>query len=87
MFRISIPTLDVYGSNDWTVTMWGADERRKQLAIAIQRYATRLSHYALRTPLQWFNFYDFWHVEHHDAPTPEHKAGASAELPQGNTQP
>ena len=31
MFRIRIPTLDVYGSNDWTVTMWGAPEREKQL--------------------------------------------------------
>lgn len=32
MYRIKIPTLDVYGSNDWTVTMWGAPERAKQLA-------------------------------------------------------
>ncbi len=32
MFRIKIPTLDVYGGNDWTVTMWGAPERAKQLA-------------------------------------------------------
>lgn len=32
MFRVRIPTLDVYGSNDWTVTMWGAPERAKQLA-------------------------------------------------------
>jgi pimeloyl-ACP methyl ester carboxylesterase len=31
MYRIKIPTLDVYGSNDWTVTMWGADERKRQL--------------------------------------------------------
>ena len=31
MYRIKIPTLDVYGSNDWTVTMWGAPEREKQL--------------------------------------------------------
>ena len=31
MFRIKIPVLDVYGGNDWTVTMWGADERRKQI--------------------------------------------------------
>jgi alpha/beta superfamily hydrolase len=23
--------LDVFGGNDWTVTMWGADERRKQI--------------------------------------------------------
>ena len=31
MYRIKIPTLDVYGSNDWTVTMWGAPEREAQL--------------------------------------------------------
>jgi pimeloyl-ACP methyl ester carboxylesterase len=31
MYRIKIPSLDVYGSNDWTVTMWGADERKRQL--------------------------------------------------------
>ena len=24
MYRIKIPVLDVFGSNDWTVTMWGA---------------------------------------------------------------
>jgi predicted LPLAT superfamily acyltransferase len=24
-------------------------------------YAKRLEHYCLRAPLQWFNFYDFWH--------------------------
>jgi acetyl esterase/lipase len=32
MYRIRIPTLDVYGSDDWTVTVWGAPEREKQLA-------------------------------------------------------
>lgn len=31
MFRIKIPVLDVYGSNDWQVTRWGADERRAQI--------------------------------------------------------
>jgi hypothetical protein len=31
MYRIKIPVLDVFGSNDWTVTMWGADERKKQI--------------------------------------------------------
>ena len=30
-YRIRIPVLDLYGSNDWTVTMWGAPERREQL--------------------------------------------------------
>jgi pimeloyl-ACP methyl ester carboxylesterase len=31
MYRIKIPVLDVFGSNDWTVTLWGADERKKQI--------------------------------------------------------
>ena len=31
MYRIKIPVLDVFGSNDWTVTMWGAPEREKQI--------------------------------------------------------
>ena len=31
MFRIRIPVLDVFGSNDWTVTMWGAPERKAQI--------------------------------------------------------
>jgi pimeloyl-ACP methyl ester carboxylesterase len=31
MYRITIPVLDVFGSDDFTVTMWGADERRKQI--------------------------------------------------------
>jgi len=31
MFRIRIPVLDVFGSRDWDVTRWGADERRAQI--------------------------------------------------------
>jgi predicted LPLAT superfamily acyltransferase len=34
-------------------------------------YARRLEHYTLRAPLQWFNYYDFWHspqLERSDAP-------------------
>ena len=30
-FRIRIPVLDVYGSKDWTVTVWGAPERKEQI--------------------------------------------------------
>jgi predicted LPLAT superfamily acyltransferase len=29
-------------------------------------YAQRLQHYCLRTPLQWFNFYDFWQLPEAD---------------------
>jgi pimeloyl-ACP methyl ester carboxylesterase len=31
MFRIKIPVLDVFGSEDWDVTRFGADERRAQI--------------------------------------------------------
>lgn len=37
----------------------GRDEALKPLAAD---YAARLEHYCLRAPLQWFNFYDFWHL-------------------------
>lgn len=32
MFRIKIPVLDVFGSVDWEVTRFGADERKAQIA-------------------------------------------------------
>ena len=35
-------------------------ERASALASLIQRYATRLEHYARLAPYNWFNFYDFW---------------------------
>ncbi len=35
--------------------------REKDIQQAIQRYAERLEHYCFLSPLDWFNFYDFWH--------------------------
>ena len=35
-------------------------ERVSALTALIQRYATRLEHYARLAPFNWFNFYDFW---------------------------
>jgi predicted LPLAT superfamily acyltransferase len=46
----------------------GRDEALNMLAAD---YARRLEHYTLRAPLQWFNYYDFWHLpqlEKSDAP-------------------
>ncbi|CBG91030.1 glycosyltransferase family 2 protein [Citrobacter rodentium] len=37
-------------------------ERQRALQQAIDRYAERLEHYALRSPLDWFNFFDFWRL-------------------------
>lgn len=46
----------------------GRDEALRPL---VADYAARLQHHCLRAPLQWFNFYDFWHLpklEATDAP-------------------
>ena len=34
--------------------------RNQMLTDATARYAARLAHFAKQTPLQWFNFFDFW---------------------------
>lgn len=34
--------------------------RQEALQQVIDRYAERLAHYALKAPLDWFNFFDFW---------------------------
>jgi len=34
--------------------------RQEALQQVIDRYAGRLAHYALKAPLDWFNFFDFW---------------------------
>ncbi len=35
-------------------------DRDEELRERIEKFAARLEHYTLRTPYQWFNFYDFW---------------------------
>ena len=35
-------------------------ERAKALASVVQKFARRLEHYCLTSPLEWFNFFDFW---------------------------
>lgn len=37
-------------------------ERQQALQQTVDRYAQRLEHYALMSPLDWFNFFDFWHL-------------------------
>ena len=37
-------------------------ERQQALQQAVDRYAQRLEHYALMSPLDWFNFFDFWQL-------------------------
>ncbi|MDN0096704.1 glycosyltransferase family 2 protein [Yersinia rohdei] len=36
--------------------------RQAALQQAVDSYAARLEHYSLLAPLDWFNFYDFWHL-------------------------
>jgi predicted LPLAT superfamily acyltransferase len=36
--------------------------RDEMLAGLVAQYAARLQYFCLRTPLQWFNFYDFWQL-------------------------
>lgn len=36
--------------------------RQQALQQAVDLYARRLEHYALRAPLDWFNFFDFWQL-------------------------
>lgn len=38
--------------------------RGAHLRSLAEQYAARLAAYALRYPLQWFNFYDFWSAPH-----------------------
>jgi predicted LPLAT superfamily acyltransferase len=38
------------------------NSREQALQQTIQHYAERLEHYCLMEPLQWFNFFDFWHL-------------------------
>lgn len=35
-------------------------DRASALSAIVQDYAARLEHYCLISPLDWFNFYDFW---------------------------
>lgn len=39
--------------------------RQEQLAQYAQQYADRLAEHCQMAPLQWYNFYPFWHSSHH----------------------
>jgi predicted LPLAT superfamily acyltransferase len=49
--------------------------REASLNAIIQRYADRLAHYTRRAPYNWFNFYDFWHLN--STPPDAGSAGAT----------
>ena len=43
-------------------------DRDGALAQLAGDYARRLEYHALQAPLEWFNFYDFWHLPELDSP-------------------
>jgi predicted LPLAT superfamily acyltransferase len=50
-------------------------DREASLNAIIQSYADRLAHYTRSAPYNWFNFYDFWHIN--SAPVDSGPAGAA----------
>lgn len=56
--------------------------REGSLNAIIQRYADRLAHYTRSAPYNWFNFYDFWHINS-SSPTELGNAGGAARTPDG----
>jgi predicted LPLAT superfamily acyltransferase len=45
------------------------DHRADEIQCWMQRYATRLEHYARLAPYNWFNFYPFWNSSKKQLPT------------------
>jgi predicted LPLAT superfamily acyltransferase len=39
------------------------ENRSESLKILAQRYAARLEHYCRMSPMNWFNFFDFWETD------------------------
>ena len=57
--------------------------RDEALATLIAGYAARLEHHARRAPYNWFNFYDFWHVDEHEQAPHAAAAGVQPGAPAG----
>ena len=56
--------------------------REAGLTEVVQRFADRLAHHARSAPYNWFNFYDFWHLQARpadaDAAADDRSAGGGA---------
>ena len=50
--------------------------RQQALQQAVDRYAQRLEHHALISPLDWFNFFDFWQLPESSSSQHERSPGA-----------
>ena len=46
---------------------WTRAERTQKIKESAQHFARILEEECRLNPLQWFNFYDFWHTEHHSS--------------------
>jgi predicted LPLAT superfamily acyltransferase len=53
-------------------------DREASLNAIIQRYADRLAHYTRGAPYNWFNFYDFWHINSAPSPSADNSDAARA---------
>jgi predicted LPLAT superfamily acyltransferase len=62
------PRSDVYFESFRDQVRVPRQGRDAALAALAADYAARLEHHCLRAPLQWFNFYDFWHLPTQDQP-------------------
>jgi len=57
------------------------NDRAASLTRTAQRFADRLTHYARLAPYNWFNFYDFWHLQDASAAGPQQdKPGRPADV-------
>ncbi|WP_425509194.1 glycosyltransferase family 2 protein [Vibrio ziniensis] len=61
------PHFDVYFEHFSDGIKLPRSTRQQSLQQVVQQYADRLQHYTLKTPLQWYNFFNFWELsKHHD---------------------
>ncbi|MUN34971.1 hypothetical protein GNZ00_25435, partial [Escherichia coli] len=59
----SIPLLNIdFGFITGHYFRTNVTQPTRALQNAIDHYAARLEHYALQSPLDWFNFFDFWQL-------------------------
>jgi predicted LPLAT superfamily acyltransferase len=56
---------------------WSRGEREAVIAVQAQHFADRLAHYVRLAPLQWFNFYPFWHAARAGTSVPRISAGGA----------
>ena len=55
-------------------------DREAAIQFSVQRYAERLEHYLRLSPLQWFNFYDYWRPEGVDVPQKAKRSNLESEM-------